>query len=160
MLVSGNFDVGERKTYGQERLQCARAGAAPRASGQDSGGQQGQDRDYGRPLDRLHAGRRRALPPDRQGSRPGLHLHRQGQPGGRGHGRHGGAGPGRHRPARRHARDGGQGHPLQGVRGHRRLPDLPGHQGPRRDRRDRQAHRSQLRRHQPGGHLRAALLRD
>ena len=42
----------------------------------------------------------------------------------------------------------------------RRLPDLPRHQGPRRDRRDRQADRARLRRHQPRGHLRAALLRD
>ena len=40
------------------------------------------------------------------------------------------------------------------------LPDLPQHQGPGRDRRDRRGDRARLRRHQPRGHLRAALLRD
>ena len=40
------------------------------------------------------------------------------------------------------------------------VPDLPGHPGRRRDRRDRRPARAQLRRHQPRGHLGAALLRD
>ena len=62
-------------------------------------------------------------------------------------------GPRRHRPGGRDAGDGGQGDALQGVRRRRRLPDLPGHQGPRRDRRDGEAHRARLRRHQPRGHL-------
>ena len=45
---------------------------------------------------------------------------------------------------------------LLGVRGRGRLPDLPGHEGQRRDRRDRLPHRP-LRRHQPRGHLLAAV---
>ena len=40
------------------------------------------------------------------------------------------------------------------------LPDLPRHEGSRRDRRDGQGDRARLRRHQPRGHLLAALLRD
>ena len=48
-----------------------------------------------------------------------------------------GARPRRHRPRGRDAGDGGQGDALQGVRRRRRVPDLPRHQGPRRDRRDR-----------------------
>ena len=44
--------------------------------------------------------------------------------------------------------------------GRRRVPDLPGHDRPRRDRAHRQADRAGVRRHQPRGHLRAALLRD
>ncbi len=63
-------------------------------------------------------------------------------------------GPRRHRPARRDAGHGGQGDALQGVRGRRRVPDLPGHEGSRRDRRDGQADRPRLRRDQPRGHLR------
>ncbi len=47
---------------------------------------------------------------------------------------------------------------VQGVRRRGRLPDLPRHQGPRRDRQSGQADRPRLRRDQPGGHLRAALL--
>ena len=39
-------------------------------------------------------------------------------------------------------------------------PVVPGHPGHRRDRRDRPGHRPGLRRHQPGGHRRAAVLRD
>ena len=56
------------------------------------------------------------------------------------------------------AGDGGQVLPVQGVRRRRRVPDLPGHDGPRGDRAHRQADRAGLRRHQPRGHLRAALL--
>ena len=68
-------------------------------------------------------------------------------------------GLGRHRPARGDAGDGGQVLPVQGVRGRRRVPDLPGHQG-RRARSCETVKRIApgVRRHQPGGHLRAALL--
>ena len=69
-------------------------------------------------------------------------------------------GPRRHRPGRRDAGHGGQGRAVQAVRRHRRLADLPGHPGRRRDRAHRRAHRPRLRRHQPRGHRRAALLRD
>ena len=63
-------------------------------------------------------------------------------------------------PGGGHAGDGGQGHAVQGVRRHRRLADLPRHQGHRRDRRHREGDRARLRRHQPRGHRRPALLRD
>ena len=42
-------------------------------------------------------------------------------------------------PRGRDAGDGGQGDAVQGVRRRRRLPDLPRHEGPGRDRRDREA---------------------
>ena len=54
----------------------------------------------------------------------------------------------------------GQGGAVQAVRRGRRLAGLPGHPGLRRDRDDRQGDRPGLRRGEPGGHLRAALLRD
>ena len=63
-------------------------------------------------------------------------------------------------PGRRAAGDGGQGRAVQAVRQHRRLADLPRHAGHRRDRAHRQGHLARLRRDQPRGHLRAALLRD
>ncbi len=79
--------------------------------------------------------------------------------GGRRHRRHGGPRVGRHRSARRASGDGRQGDALQAVRRHRRLSDLPRHEGRRRDRRDGGAHRAGLRRNQPGRHQRSALLR-
>ena len=51
------------------------------------------------------------------------------------HRRHGRARARRHRPGGGAAGDGGQGDALQGVRRHRRLPALPRHEGPGRDRR-------------------------
>ena len=56
--------------------------------------------------------------------------------------------------------DGGQGGPVQAVRWRRRRPDLPGHDGRRGDHRDGPPARPELRRDQPRGHLRPALLRD
>ncbi len=69
-------------------------------------------------------------------------------------------GPRQHRPGRRAAGDGGQGRAVPRVRRPERRPDRARHHRPGRDRRDRRAHRAVLRRHQPRGHLRAALLRD
>ena len=63
-------------------------------------------------------------------------------------------------PARRDAGHGGQGGPVQEVRRRRRGADLPGHHRPGRADRDRGPARAVVRRHQPGGHQRAALLRD
>ncbi len=60
--------------------------------------------------------------------------------------RDGGPRPGRHRPRGGDARHGRQGAALQGVRRGRRLADLPRHQGPGRDRPDRQGPRADLRR--------------
>ena len=74
--------------------------------------------------------------------------------------RHRGARSRRHRPGGRDAGDGGQGDPLQGVRRHRRLADLPRDEGPDEIVRDVQGDRARLRRDQPRGHLGAALLRD
>ena len=84
----------------------------------------------------------------------------QGQHGRRGHRRLGRARARQHRAGRGAAGDGGQGRAVQAVRRHRRVADLPGHPGRRRDRAHRRADRARLRRHQPRGHLRAALLRD
>ena len=93
------------------------------------------------------------------------------QPGGRpaaddqaqhGRGRHrrlGGARAGQPRPGRRAAGDGGQVRAVQALRRHRRLADLPRHPGRRRDRPHRAAARAGVRRHQPRGHRRPALLR-
>ena len=75
----------------------------------------------------------------------GLPVHDQAQHGRRRHRRHRRARAGRHRPGGGDAGHGGQGDALQGVRRRRRLPDLPGHQGRGRDRRDRGAHRAGLR---------------
>ena len=74
--------------------------------------------------------------------------------------RHRRARPRRHRAEGGDAGDGGQGDAVQGVRRRRRIPDLPGHEGSRRDRVRRQGDRAGLRRDQPRGHLRPALLRD
>ena len=84
----------------------------------------------------------------------------EGQPGRDRHRRLRRARPRRYRPAGRAAGHGGQGGhlPLDGRR--RSLSDLPGRARSRRDRRDRRRDLAQLRRHQPGGHLGPALLRD
>ena len=113
-----------------------------------------------RPLDGLHAGRRAGLPGDPRGPRARVPLHDQAQLRRRRLRRLGRARPRRHRPARRDAGDGGQGDAAEGVRRRRRVPDLPRHERPGRDRRDREGDRARLRRHQPRGHLLAALLRD
>ena len=81
------------------------------------------------------------------------------QPRGGHHQRHGGARPRQYRRARRQARDGGQGLPVQEVRRHRRVR----HRG-RRDRsgevhRDRRPPGADLRRHQPRGHQGSRMLR-
>ena len=127
---------------------------------QDRTAQQAPAEDARRPLDGLHAGRRARLPGDRRRRGQGLPVHDQAQHGGRRLRRHRGARTRRHRPRGGDAGDGGQVLPVQGVRRRRRVPDLPGHDGPRRDRAHRQADRAGVRRHQPRGHLRAALLRD
>ena len=68
--------------------------------------------------------------------------------------------PRQHRPRGGDAGDGGQVHALQRVRRRRRLPDLPRHPGRRRDRPRGRTDGADLRRHQPRGHLRPALLRN
>ena len=87
-------------------------------------------------------------------------LHRPRQHRRRGLRRHRRARPGRHRPRGGDAGHGGQGVAVQALRRHRRRPDLPGHDRRRRDRRHRRPAGPDLRRDQPRGHLRAALLRD
>ena len=69
-------------------------------------------------------------------------------------------GLGRYRPGGCAAGDGGQGDAVQGVRAGRRLADLPGHDGRRRDRAHGEGAGAGLRRDQPGGHLAPALLRN
>ena len=68
------------------------------------------------------------------GPRQGLPVHDQAQHRRRRVRRQRRARPRRHRPGGGDAGDGGQGGPVQGVRRRRRVPDLPDHQGPRRDR--------------------------
>ena len=118
--------------------------------------------DARRPLDGLHAGRRARLvarSPTDPGE--GLEPDDQAEHGRRRQRRHRGARARRHRPRGRAAGDGGQGGAVQGVRRRRRVPDLPRDEGRRRDRRAPcEAIAPGLRRDQPRGHLRAALLRD
>ena len=93
-----------------------------------SRGPPGQDRDHAhqaahhrpRPVARLLARRRGALPRDPEGSGRRLRLHRARQPGGRDLQRHRRAGPGQSRRAGLQAGDGGQGRPVQALRRHRR----------------------------------------
>ncbi len=105
-------------------------------------------------------GRRARLPGHPRGPRARVPLHAEAKLRRRRLRRLRRARPGRHRPPRRDAGDGGQGDAAEGVRRRRRVPDLPRHEGPGRDRRDREGDRSRLWRHQPRGHLIAALLRD
>ena len=134
----------------------------PDAQGrQDRGPLEAAAQDPRRPLDGLHAGRRRA-------SRSAIHedptaawaLTIKGNTRRGRLRRHRGARPRRHRPGGGDAGDGGQGDAVQGVRRRRRLPALHRHQGRRRDRRVREGGRADVRRHQPRGHRGAALLRD
>ena len=143
----------------RDRAQGQRPDVPAAPGRQDRDALQGAAAQPGRPVHGVHPGRR-----------PGRHGHR-GEPGrrapadhqaelrGGGDRRLGRAGPGQHRALRRAARHGGQGRAVQAVRRHRRLADLPGQPGHRRDRPGGAAHRARLRRDQPGGHQRAALLR-
>ena len=131
---------------------------APRR--QDRGRPQGAAEDARRPLDGLYARRRPSLPGDRRRPGQGMDADDEGPHGRRRHRRLCGARARRHRPRGGVARDGGEGHALQGIRRGRRVPDLPGDPRRRRDRRRGLRHRSRLRRHQPRGHLGAALLRN
>ena len=133
----------------------------PAARGrQDRTAQQALAEDARRSLDGVHAGGGARVHRDPRRPRQGGAVHDQAQHRGGRLRRHRGARPGRHRPGGGDAGDGGQGVPVQGVRGRRRLPDLPRHQGPRRDRAHGEADGPRLRGDQPRGHLRAALLRD
>ena len=131
---------------------------APR--GQDRGPLQAPDPYPRRPLDGLHARRRPRLPGDSQRPRAGLQPDHQAQHRRGRLRRHRRARAWGHRAAGGDAGHGGQGRALQAVRQRGRVPDLPRHQGHRRDRRDRQEPGARLRRDQPGGHLRPAVLRD
>ena len=114
--------------------------------------------DARRPLDGLHAGCCAHLyrhPPRRRAS---MVADRQGQHDRRGLRRDGGARPRRHRPRGGDAGDGGQGDAVQGIRGRGRVSAVPGHHRRRRDRRHRPGACAHVRRHQPRGHRRAALL--
>ena len=113
-----------------------------------------------RPVDGLHPGRRPGQHGARREPRRRLAADHQGQHRRRGHRRLRRARPRQHRPGRRAAGDGGQGGAVQAVRRHRRVADLPGQPGHRRDRPGRRDDRAGLRRHQPRGHRRPALLRD
>ena len=148
----------DRRRRGRARLR-PHVPHAPRR--QDRDALEGAGQDARRPLDGLHARRRADLPwpshDDRDSAwnltikqntvavvSDGTAVLGLGDIGARG----------------RDARDGGQGAAVQGVRRRRRLAALPRHEGHRRDRRDREGDRARLRRHQPRGHLGAALLRD
>ena len=104
-------------------------------------------------------GRGRRLRSHRRRSEHRRRGHQPGQPGRRHHQRHGRARPRRHRPAGRQAGDGRQGGPVQEIRRYRRVRH--------RDQRDRSRqagrhHRqpgADLRRHQPGRHQGAGMLR-
>ena len=112
------------------------------------------------PDPRLHAWRGAALRGHRRGSCGGLEPDHEGPDRRRGLRRVRDPRPRRPRPRGVPAGDGGQGGPLQGVRRHRRGAGGARRHGPRRHRRHHPAHRSDLRRDQPRGHLGSALLRD
>ena len=131
---------------------------APRR--QDRDAVEGAGQDPRRPLDGVHARRRAHLPGNRRRSGARLEPDEQAEHRRRRLRRHRRAGARRHRPRGGDAGDGGQGAPVQGVRRRRRVAALPRHQGPGRDRHDREGDRPRLRRHQPRGHLRPAVLRD
>ena len=106
---------------------------APRR--QARGRVEGAAEDARRPVDGVHARRGADLPRDRRLAGGGLEPddqveHRRGRLG-----RHRRARSRRHRARGGDAGDGGQGRPVQGVRRRRRVADLPGDQGRRRDRR-------------------------
>ena len=88
-----------------------------------------------RSLSRLYARSGARVAGDRGRSRAGLDADDQREHGRRRDRRLRRTGARRHRPRGRAARDGGKGDALQGVRGRRRIPDLPRHTGRRRDRR-------------------------
>ena len=113
---------GHPGSEGRQRL----GPGVPAAPGwQDRHSKQGAADDAGHAVDGLHAGRGAGVPGDRRGPTQGVAAHDQGQLRGGGQRRDRGAGPGRHRPGGRHAGDGRQGDAVQGIRRHRRLPDLP-----------------------------------
>ena len=111
-----------------------------------------------RPLARLHAGRRRALPRDRRRPDAAYRVHGEGQPGRRRVQRHGGVRARRHRAARRQAGHGGQGGALQAVRRHRRLRHRDQREDPRSSSTSSRP-RADVRRHQPRGHQGPRVLR-
>ena len=96
---------------------------------------------------------------DRRRPRQGVPVHDQEEHGRRRLRRHSRARPRRHRARGGHARHGGQGDALQGVRRRGCVPDLPRLEGPGRDRRRRSSWIApSFRRDEPGGHVVAALL--
>ena len=155
----------DRRERPRGRGRRGRAGLRPHVPDaprrQDRDALEGAGQDARRPLDGLHAGRRPCLHGRSHEDRElGLEPDDQAEHGRGRLRRHGGARPRRHRPGGGDARDGGEGAAVQGVRRRGRVADLPGHEGHGRDRRDREGDRPRLRRHQPRGHLGAALLRD
>ncbi len=130
---------------------------APRR--QDRGGGAHADPHPRGPLHGVHAGGGADQPGHRRRPLPRAQPHHQAQLRRHRHRRQRGARARQHRPRGCAAGDGGKGHALQGVRQRRRLPAVPGHAGRRRDRGHRLQHRSGVRRHQPRGHRRAAVLR-
>ncbi len=120
--------------------------------GEDRGRPHEALRDGARPLPRVHTGRRRALPRDRAGPGALVRLHGPRQPRGGRLERHRRPRPRRHRPRRRQAGDGGQGRPLQALRGHRRLRHQHRREGDRQGLHGGEGARADLRGHQPRGH--------
>ena len=109
---------------------------------------------------RVHPRRRRAVPGDSERREQSLRPHPQMEHRRRRHGRQRGARTGQYRSSCRHAGHGREVRALPRIRRSGRRTRVPCHAGYRRDHRHRQEHRAELRRHQPGGHFRAALFRD
>ena len=116
------------------------------------------DHHRARPVAGLFARRGRALPAHPARSVARLRLHREGQHGGGRVQRHRGAGAGQSRRARGEAGDGGQDRAVQALRRHRRHRSGDRLRGCRRGG-QRRALPRRLRRHQPGGHQGAGMLR-
>ena len=148
---------GGRRRHGGQRVR-PHVPDAPRR--EDRGQWSDRGEDARRSLDGVHARRGAGVHGHPRRSGEGLQPHDQAEHGGRRHRRLGGAGPRGHRPRRRDPRDGGQVPHLQVVRRRRCVSPGARHEGRRRDRAHGQEHRADLRRGEPRGYLRPALLRD
>ena len=156
----GEDPAGDRLDPRRPRPRLRRPHDADAPRRQDRHAQQVPAENPRRPLDGLHARRRPRLHGHPPRPRQGLRVHDQEEHGRGRLRRQRRARARQHRPRGGDAGDGGQVHAVQRVRRGRRLPDLPRHPGRRRDRQGGRADGADLRRHQPRGHLRPALLRD
>ena len=154
-MADGSIDTRTAHISAEEALALHASGRP----GQAGDAHLQADHHRARPLARLFARCGRALPAHPARSVARLRLHREGQHGRGGVQRHRGARPGQSRRGGGEAGDGGQDRAVQALRRHRRHRSRDRLRG-RRRRGERGALPRRLRRHQPGGHQGAGMLRD